>query len=242
MNLLQIRTQFIKLSGRYDLVVDATDYVDNGANFYINAGQNYLDRYSFNKKAEARVFSILAINGYYVNITRARAVKRVWASTTSEKTELIKIDLVGLKNYYTKPPSELDRGTPLYYTPSILRNVPDNGSIVIDSFGGVVTDSIASTSHYIYHGLLIYPPADEAYEIETHGLFYSDELVDDTDESWWSVVHPLVLIMAGLRALEVTYRNTQGVKDWELAISMEVVGLDKDSVEEDIAAVGEMEG
>ena len=33
MNLLQLRTQFINDSGRFDLVVDTTDYVDNGANY-----------------------------------------------------------------------------------------------------------------------------------------------------------------------------------------------------------------
>ena len=40
MNLLQIRTKFVQLSGRYDLVVDAAggDYSDNGADFFINAG------------------------------------------------------------------------------------------------------------------------------------------------------------------------------------------------------------
>jgi len=43
MNLLEIRTEFIKQSGRYDLVTDATSWADNGANFYINSGQDYLD-------------------------------------------------------------------------------------------------------------------------------------------------------------------------------------------------------
>ena len=33
MNLLEIRTKWIDTSGRYDLVEDVTDYVDNGANF-----------------------------------------------------------------------------------------------------------------------------------------------------------------------------------------------------------------
>lgn len=44
MNLRDFREQFIKLSGRYDLVIDAEDYADNGANFYINGAVKLLDR------------------------------------------------------------------------------------------------------------------------------------------------------------------------------------------------------
>lgn len=43
MNLKEIRSLFIKRNGRFDLVVDTTDYVDNGANFFIQAGQRILD-------------------------------------------------------------------------------------------------------------------------------------------------------------------------------------------------------
>ena len=41
MNLLEIRTKFRSISGRYDLV--NSDYSDNGANFFIEEGRKWLD-------------------------------------------------------------------------------------------------------------------------------------------------------------------------------------------------------
>ena len=48
--------------------------------------------------------------------------------------------------------------------------------------------------------------------------------------------------MAANRQLEVDYRNTAGVKDWEMAIQSEMLGLGKDLVEEHVAEVSQMEG
>jgi hypothetical protein len=55
MNLRNFREQFIKLSGRYDLVLDAVDYVDNGANFYINGAVKMLDRLITLPSSKARI-------------------------------------------------------------------------------------------------------------------------------------------------------------------------------------------
>ena len=43
MNLLEVRTKFIQLSGHYELASTDGLYTDNGADFYINAGQDFLD-------------------------------------------------------------------------------------------------------------------------------------------------------------------------------------------------------
>ena len=48
--------------------------------------------------------------------------------------------------------------------------------------------------------------------------------------------------MAANRQIEIDYRNTAGVKDWEAAIQSELLGLGKDLVEEHIAEVNQMEG
>jgi len=89
---------------------------------------------------------------------------------------------------------------------------------------------------------MFYPPADGNYTVEIVGLFYSPELSADTDTSFFGTVHPEILLMAANRQLEIDYRNTQGVKDWELAIQTEMLGLGKDLVEEHIAEVSQMEG
>jgi hypothetical protein len=45
-----------------------------------------------------------------------------------------------------------------------------------------------------------------------------------------------------MRSVEVTQRNTQGVNDWDLAISKEITQLGFDFVEETIAEVDQMDG
>ena len=44
MSLLDVRKQFIATSGRLNLVVDTVDYIDDGANYYIQNGQKWLER------------------------------------------------------------------------------------------------------------------------------------------------------------------------------------------------------
>ncbi len=242
MDLVTLRQKFIELSGRYDLVVNTTDWADNGADFFINAGQDHLDRLFKHKKSEARAFGTLSIGGYFFNITRARAVKNVWVSTTSAKYELEKKTIQQIKGFFASPPADIDTGRPLYYSPTVIRNVPEeNDQIIIDSFGGTATDTV-SVEHYTFHGILAYPPANEEYEIEVWGLFYTNELLVDADESWWSVIHPHTLILSAMRSVEQTYRNTQGVKDMDFAILAEVTGMDKDMVEEDVAEFDQIEG
>ena len=59
MNLLQIRTKFRDISGRFDLV--NSDYSDNGADFYINEGRKFLDRLGEVQKSWASCFRFIGI-------------------------------------------------------------------------------------------------------------------------------------------------------------------------------------
>ena len=67
-------------------------------------------------------------------------------------------------------------------------------------------------------------------------------MASDTDVSFWSVVHPEVLIMSSLRMVEVFNRNTEGVRDWDGAIATEMRTIDSDYVDEEIAKIDQMEG
>ncbi len=242
MNLLQIRTQFVKTSGRYDLIVDTTDWLDNGANFYLNAGQKYLDRMSTTKKAHAKIFESVVAGAWYSTFQLSRSVEEVWASNSDgEKWRLEKASHDEIWTAYAEDPANIDRGDPLYYCPIYLRRVPETAAqITIDVFG--TTEYNVATDHYTYNGLIFMPPAETAITLEIRGLFYTPELVNDTDENYWTVVQPQALLMAGMRQLEVMYRNTEGVKDWDGAIGVELKGLDFDQVGEDIAEIDQMEG
>ena len=74
MTLLELRTQFRTESGRHDLVTDA--FADSGADFYINAGQRYMDRLVNTPKSIVRVFRELAVGAYYVIFPYCRAMPR----------------------------------------------------------------------------------------------------------------------------------------------------------------------
>lgn len=243
MNLLQIRTEFIRRSGRYDLVVDTVDFADNGANFYINSGQRFLDRLDTVPKSLGRYFRQCPVGRNYVTFPYCRAIQECWAMISTGRTKLRKIDIQDLREYYSEPVSSVTGGQPLYYAPAVLRVIPESDRLAIGDFEGMLDYSdVMFDKHYEYNGVIFYPPPDVVYVIEVWGMFYSPELSTNTDESFWSVVHPEVLLMAAMHQLEIMYRNTDGANDWLNAIQLEVSGLGKDFVEEHISEVDQMEG
>lgn len=240
MNLLQQRTLFRNLSGRFDLVNE--DFTDNGADFFINEGRKFLDRLDETQKSWGSCFRFVEIGGFAAHFPYCRAVKEVWAMSSTARWQLEKKDLQKLiEGYLTEMPGERNTGTPLYYAPTITRIIPENVEIEdLESFIGWI-DVSAGNAHE-YNSILLNVPADEKISLEIKGLFYSAELTDDTEENYWSANHPSLLHMAAMRYIEITNRNTQGVKDWENSIAVEMRQLGMDLVEELIAEVDQMEG
>ena len=243
MNLSEIRTQFRTLSGRFDLV--NSDGTDNGADFFINAGQRYLDRTEYHQKSSAINHIKLASGMWAVGIPLCRAIKEVWwlDPTDGSRTRLTKQDWNDLRAAYGKVYPAVDSGNPLYYTPLITRSAPSIDKINagdMDALAGSV--ETLNTNNQAYNGIAVVPPPDQDIYLEIVGYFYSNPLESDTDESYWSQVHPNVLIMGALREVEVFNRNSQGINDWETAIQLEVGGIAKDFVEEMISDVDQMEG
>lgn len=240
MNLLQLRQQFRATSGRFDLVNE--DGSDNGANFYINAGQRHLDRLDTTQKSFGICYKFCEPDFYAVTFPYCRAVKEVWAATINARWQLEKKNLQDLiAGYFTTLPSGIDSGSPLYYAPTITRAVPETfntESEDFEAFSGYV--DVISANHFAYNCVLIAPPTNEKLLIEVKGLFYTDELVGDDDKSYWSEVHPNILIMAAMREVEIINRNTQGVNDWTSSIMTEISNIGKDLVEEEIAEVSQI--
>jgi len=239
MNLLQIRTKFREVSGRFDLVTDA--FVDNGADFYINEGRKYLDRLDETQKSWASCFRFVNIGQFSASFPHCRAIKEVWAASVSARWQLEKIGLQELiSGYLTGLPSSRTTGIPLYYSPCLTRYIPEDSLVAdIESFVGWV-DIPAGGAHE-YNAILINVPTSEKISLDIKGLYYSMELVADTDTNFWSGVHPMLLIMAAMRQLEIVNRNTQGVNDWTAAISTDTTQLGMDLVEELIAEVTQIE-
>jgi len=241
MNLLEIRQQFRVISGRYDLVDDAG--VDQGADFYINEGCKFLDGLDETQKSWASCFRFLEVGFWGVQFPYCRAVKEVWvADPVNGRWQLEKLNLQDLvSNYMTTLPSLITNGSPLYYSPGITRNIPEDTPMdEFESFIGFV--DIPYGDAHEYNTVIISPPTDTKCVVIVNGLFYSAKLINDTDKNYWSEAHPMLLLMGAMRQLEIMNRNTQGVNDWERSIRTDVASLGMDLVEELIAEADQMGG
>lgn len=240
MDLLGIRQQFIKLSGRYDLATTNVDDfdTDNGADFFINSGLRFLDRLGYTPKTTARIFEEVSADSWYFTFQYCRSIKEVWVNNDEKRYKLEKYRMGDLHYYYSALRSETDTGEPLYYTPAFLRTM-DATDIDAEGefFNYVKTDDDGT-----YNGIIFLPPVDEAYVIEVWGDFYTAELSSNTDENYWTITNPDVLLKAALYQVEVFHRNREGAKDWLQAIEIDTSGIEKDTIEEDIAEYTEMEG
>ena len=240
MNLLQLRTKFRSLSGRFDLV--NTDFTENGADFFINEGRKYLDRLDETQKSWASCFRFVEIGKFSASFPYCRAIKEVWAATSEERWQLEKKSLQDLTaGYLANLPGERNTGSPLYYSPAIARYVPENAEAGdIEAFAGF-TD-VEAGSYHDFNSVVLSVPVSQKIMLDIRGLFYSMELTEDTEKNYWSEVHPMLLIMSAMRQAEIINRNTQGVNDWTNAITVELRQLGMDLVEEVIAEVDQMEG
>jgi hypothetical protein len=244
MTFKEIRTTFTQRSGRYDLVVDATDYEDAGANFFILAGQKLLEAMELIKPSRSKHFSAIADGDNYLIFQHCRAVEEVWLTDAEERTQLEKRDLATMKGYYNEPASALDTGTPLYYAPCVVRTTPETtAKITIESFGeSAVEASITEAERYTYNAIVFGPPADGDYELEIVGLFWLPELSANSDTNYWTVVRPDLLVMAALYKLELFYRNTKEADGWFRSILFEASLEGMDAVAQEVAEISEMEG
>jgi len=102
---------FRNLSGRFDLVNE--DFSDNGADIYINEGRKFLDRLDETQKSWASCYRLLEVNRFSVSFPYCRAIKEVWAASTSARWQLEKVSLQNLmEGYLTGLPSSRTPGTP----------------------------------------------------------------------------------------------------------------------------------
>ncbi|MCK5607034.1 hypothetical protein KAR91_34440 [Candidatus Pacearchaeota archaeon] len=244
MNLLQIRTKVVQLSGRYDLVVDDTDYVDSGMDFFVTAGQRYLENKELVKPSTAKHYATLAVDDNYLVFQHCRAIHEVWVSDSEGRTQLEVRGFDTIRGWYNKPVADLTTSKPKYYAPATLRTSPETSAkITIESFGGTaVEESITEAIRYTYNGIIFGPPADETYEIEVIGLFWLPEMTVDADTNYWSVVMPHILVYATLFQLEMYYRNDRGVALWKRSLDEQLASVGMDLVSEEEAGFDQMEG
>lgn len=219
MTLLDIRKMFIQSSGRYDLVVDTTGFVDAGANRFIQAGQKFLDRLPFDhpQAKKSIVLTPTAPGQTEFAVPNVRAIYRVRGLLVGGGARLLReTDIAGLDALTVGYPAQI--GPPQYFASFTTRTA------------GVETG----------RGVRVWPGTSPGVTFVVDGLFFSTPLLIDTDESFWSREYPMTLVSAAWYMLERFYRNSEGMKDHLNAIREDLQGIDFDAVEEMLEGEGQL--
>jgi len=243
MTLVEIREMFVRhYSGRYDLVIDTDDWQDNGADFFIHAGQKWLDVTYLVARSSGKYYANVGAGGWYSLIPSCRVVYSVWMSDMSEaRWEVDRRNLPTLRQIFPGDLSQVNQERPRFYAPLYLRTIPSVlDTITLDQVGNLAYTVAGDI--FTYNGILWAPPNEVDILLEINALFYQPPLVEDTDENWWSAEVPEVLCMAAARQLEISYRNTLGVKDWEESIKTTMLGHEFDLADSESTGITQMEG
>jgi len=229
MNLLEIRQKVIELSGRADLAttnIDTND-TDAGIDFYIQSGSRALDLELENRISFSWYQVTLAANASIIPMRHCRYVESVL--TVDDEDSEVALTKFGLGDLTVKYPKlgATTVGTPIDYATFPIVRPPDQYA-----YGMPVN----------YTGVIVMPPTEEAQVIKVYGKFHSLELVNNSDENYWSNQYPELLIASSLKELERFYRNREGVADYNEIVQDKVRKIDQDSAAQDAAGNLVMEG
>lgn len=238
--LSEIRSMFVEISGRSDLIQDG---IAIGADFLINEGCKELDRRLFGGKTEGSYIVDLDSNQIIVPVPNCRIIKDVYIHSVDTKEKMIRAeDAIVMKSYYDEPKANIATATPYVYYPINVRPAAevDDASLYNQSWA---LELLMESGHESFNALLLYPPPDsELYTLLIEGSFYSMELVNDGDYNFWTIMYPMTVVHAAMLVLERTYRNTEGEKDQSNAIDAILSPLNMDIVEEEVYDINQMEG
>lgn len=226
------------------MVVDTTAYADNGADRILKAGQRKLDRMFLSDKGMlGKNVQRVAADINLVTFSDCRAIKSAYVIclSTMERTELEKDERLQIETMLLAGKDD-SGGVPLYYAPGLFRAAPRLSLSEAGALPADTVDDIIAEASYSYNGIIFYPRTDEPYIVVTEGLFYTPWFTSDTEENFWSANHPEILVMAGQMMLEAFSRNTSGMDDWRKTIKELLTEIEMDAVEEQIAAITELEG
>lgn len=250
MNLLEIRTEFVKASGRYDLV-NPTTWADAGADKFITMGQRDLERRLGRGPVKGKMLVDVDAGDYLVFFQMCRTIHSVSIMDSEGKYEVVKLTPPTLRalstqweasNPWMKPFAKMTQGRPQIYYPTNLRRVPDGGdfsgdSATLLSYLDVINTKVTNTS-----GLVFLPPADKAYVVEIEGVFYNSTLAANTDENYWSVMYPQLLIQSALLQYDKLYRGKSSATQREQDLQLALMDIEKDIVDEESTTIDQMEG
>ena len=235
MDLSTLRETFRTETGRLDLA-------DTGVDRFLNAGQRLLDTRVNHDSNEARNFKMVKQGDFAVTFSSTcRVIHKVFVADLDSRSQLLRGNNDELRALYPQLFSQLGQGRPQAYVPATLRASPDQDTIGdLQAFIGYMDVLLGSSAKF--NGVIFYPPADKEYMVEVWGSFYSPDLGDSCNSTWWLENHSYLLLMAAKRALEVSYRNSEGVKDWDNAMQPYLTAIEADQAEQEAVDIGGMDG
>ncbi len=235
--------------GRTDLV--NSDYADKGSDFYINAAQRLLERLQPSPNRNATLEISLDEGDYTFSVSNLVSIQRLrrkesyptlYPDAAIPQIYDPNLDLYNNFDLVYKDPDwiikmypylgETDPGDPMYYTIWTNREVASETAL---------NAADGSTSNKTT--ILVMPPAKEitdegvvtTYDLVLFGAFKSAELSDDDDTSYWSEMHPELLVDATM------FKITKDPK-WLTTLQLELRTIDFDVIEQDMIQGTIMEG
>lgn len=225
MTLAQIRAKVIEQSGRRNYVTETG--ADNGADYFINAASRALDREQETTKSERWYQESIPIGGYNTSMQYCRVASQVWfENADGARVQLTPIKYDEMMTEYPKL-GNTDVGTPLYWAHEPITAAPGQ-TIPVENLD--------------LNGIIFMSPTDAIITLYVYGRFYSAPLEADTDENYWSVNHPDILILASMRTMDYHSRNREGELDYAQIVNGLLAPIDRDLAEWDAASRLVMEG
>lgn len=242
MDLVTLREKFVRLSGRYDLVVDTTDWADNGADFYIHNGQKLLERLVEVPMNVGSFYKELAIGEYAVSWEHStRAIKEVWVETSTARRKATNVSLIELKQaYYDLVSAQSEQQNDWYYAVADLRGIDVTDQNALGEYLENVEPAGVTVAEA--RGIVLSPVPTTAVVVQIKGLFKQFVLSDDGDENFWSVEEPDLLLRAALYTLDTFFHGNSSIRNWYQALLVDVQKIDFDLVDEYSTEITQMRG
>lgn len=256
MDLFEMRELFREKTGRRDMT-------DLRVDMFLNSGQRFLEKRIEVAHSLARYVTQVPAGVFKISVPDCRVAYNVWAANTDGRVKLRVVSISDARQIYSKW-SEVaggeiptltnyssQQGTPTYYAVDTFVGIPPTqipflqGSLEFSAQNLKVqydgAERILTTSYNLMPIILL-PAPDTDMTITVEGKFWMPKLLNNSDRNYFTEVHPLLLLYAAAYKLEVSYRNTEGAKDWLFAIAEELIGMDHDQAELISAGIVKQEG
>ena len=209
MDLVTLRPFVAKELGRYDLV--NTDDSDNGMNLKINTAFRVLDM-MLPQPSNRRTCEpiVVSIDDRFVEVPNLRKPDYVYylENVSDPNPTRVYFEYMSPDDVRRSPTHyEAMAPRPPYRSPQIQGRYYTMASI---------SETVAAAATGAYKSLFIeiIPAATEALALLIDGIYFTPDLVNDTDVNFWSQNHPQAESNAEGYVQEAGLRNTEGRNDW----------------------------